>query len=177
MPNLVAPTTDLHRSWLESLQEWGEGVHQDGTGLHPDDDVRSAEGFAGWVERLRQQSDPNVPLPEGRVPAEYWWIVDGDTYLGAITLRHELNDFLLEQGGHIGYGVRPSARRRGLASWALGLVLDRAREVGLERVLITCDDDNVASARTIERHDGVLEDVRTVDGDRRVRRYWVQLAA
>lgn len=176
MPELIAPTVRLHDSWLESLEEWGTGVHQDGTGLHSDDEVESVDGFAAWVERLRQQGDPTVPLAEGRVPADYWWIVDGETYLGAITLRHELNDFLLEQGGHIGYGLRPSARRRGLATWALGEVLDRARDAGLSRVLITCDDTNVASARTIERHGGRLEDVRVVDGDRAVRRYWVDLA-
>ncbi|MGN6300054.1 MAG: GNAT family N-acetyltransferase [Angustibacter sp.] len=176
MPELIAPTVRLHSSWLESLQEWGTGVHQDGTGLHSDDEVETSEGFAAWVERLRQQGDPAVPLAEGRVPADYWWIVDGETYLGAITLRHELNDFLLEQGGHIGYGLRPSARRRGLATWALGEVLDHARDLGLSRVLITCDDTNVASARTIERHGGRLEDVRVVDGDRAVRRYWVDLA-
>lgn len=175
MPELIAPTTRLHASWLESLREWGSGAHQDGAGLHADDEVESTEGFAVWVERLRQQSDPTIPPAEGRVPADYWWIVEGDTYLGAITLRHELNDFLLEKGGHIGYGVRPSARRRGLATWALGEVLQHARQVGLARVLITCDDDNVASARTIERHGGRLEDVRVVDGDLAVRRYWVDL--
>jgi predicted acetyltransferase len=175
MPELIAPTVRLHDSWLESLQEWGSGVHQDGAGLHSDVDVESAEGFAAWVEWLCQQNDPTIPLPAGRVPTDYWWIVDGETYLGAITLRHELNDFLLEQGGHIGYGVRPAARRRGLATWALGEVLQRARQAGLRRVLITCDGGNEASARTIERHGGRLEDVRVVDGDRAVRRYWVDL--
>ena len=177
MPELVSPTAHLHSSWLESREEWGRGVHQDGTGLHAEDDVESAEGFAAWVQRLRTSNDPDVTLLEGRVPADYWWIVEDERYLGAITLRYALNDFLLEQGGHIGYGVRPSARRRGLAGWALGRVLDRARQAGLERVLITCDDDNVASARTIESRGGVLEDVRVVDGDRALRRYWVDLSA
>lgn len=92
--------------------------------------------------------------------------------LGAIALRHELNDFLREAGGHIGYGVRPSVRRRGLAGWALGQVLDRAWDRGLDRVLITCDVDNEVSRRIIESRGGVLEDVRdTVLG--RTRRYWV----
>lgn len=76
--------------------------------------------------------------------------------------------------GHIGYGVRPSARRRGLATWALGETLDRARELGLTRVLVTCDDSNVASARTIEGNGGVLEDVRTTTLGL-TRRYWIDL--
>lgn len=175
MPDLLVPTDRLRDSWLESLQEWGHGVHQDGSGLHwGEDDVDSPEGFAAWVERLRGEGDLDRPMPAGRVHADYWWIVEGDTYLGAITLRHALNDFLLEQGGHIGYGVRPSARRRGLAGWALGEVLRRVPGVGLDRVLLTCDDTNTASARTIEKNGGVLEDVRDV-GDRLVRRYWIDV--
>ncbi|MGN6129618.1 MAG: GNAT family N-acetyltransferase [Nocardioidaceae bacterium] len=160
MPELIAPTADLHASWLEPRDEWGRGVHQAGSGLHPDTDVDSSAGFAAWVADLRDQSDPTVPVAPGRVPATYWWIVDGLTYLGAITLRHELNDFLLEVGGHIGYGVRPSARRRGLASWALAQTLEQARARALPRVLVTCDDTNLASARVIARNGGALEDVR-----------------
>ncbi|MFD9133151.1 GNAT family N-acetyltransferase [Streptomyces bottropensis] len=82
--------------------------------------------------------------------------------------------FLLHRGGHIGYSIRPSARRRGLATWALGAVLPEACAPGLGRVLITCDDDNAASARTIERNGGVLEDVRTTDEGIK-RRYWITL--
>ena len=114
---LIAPTTRLYASWHEARDEWGRGVHQDGSGLRDTDDVDTAAGFAAWVERLRGEADG---AGEGRVPATYWWIVDGDRYLGAITLRHELTDFLLRAGGHIGYGIRPSARGRGLATWALG---------------------------------------------------------
>ncbi|WP_257028221.1 GNAT family N-acetyltransferase [Micromonospora purpureochromogenes] len=66
-----------------------------------------------------------------------------------IALRHELNDFLLRVGGHVGYGIRPSARRRGLATWALGRMLGEARALGLDRVLITCEVDNIASAKTM----------------------------
>ncbi|MEU7900170.1 GNAT family N-acetyltransferase [Nonomuraea sp. NPDC049152] len=82
-----------------------------------------------------------------------------------MALRHEPNDF-----GHIGYGIRPSARRRGLATWALGRILDEARLLGLDRVLITCAADNVASAKTIERQGGVLEDVRDTQHGRTGRR-------
>lgn len=101
--------------------------------------------------------------------------MDGDEVLGAIALRHDLNDFLLRAGGHIGYGIRPSARRQGLATWALGRTLDEARKRGLARVLLTCADGNIAPARTIERHGGVLKDVRQTELGRS-RRYWIELA-
>ena len=175
MIELLTPTARWHDSWLEAREEWGRGVHQAGSGLHPDDDVDSLDGFIRWLDRLRREGDPST-VPEGRVPATYWWLVDDDAYLGTIALRHRLNDFLLDAGGHIGYGVRPSARRRGLAGWAVARVLERARAMGLERVLITCSDDNVASARTIERNGGVLEDVRDTELGR-TRRYWVDLEA
>lgn len=172
MPQLIAPTTPLHDSWLASRDEWGRGVHQDGAGLGPDDDVDRPEGFSAWAQRLRQQSDTSTPIEESRVHATYWWIVEHGTYLGAISLRHTLNDFLLHTGGHIGYGVRPTARRRGLATWALRAVLPEARSLGLTRLLVTCQDNNLGSARTIENNGGVLEGVRDTDLGR-TRRYWI----
>ena len=176
MPELIAPTERLRTSWLTARDEWHPGAHQDGAGLHlaPDDDVDTPENFSAWVDRLRRQSDGSVPVGAGRVHATYYWVVEGDTYLGAIDLRHYLNAVLLELGGHIGYSVRPSARRRGLAAWALGAVLPQARVLGLNRVLITCDVDNTGSARTIERNGGVLEDVRTTEAGVK-RRYWITL--
>ncbi|MGW7331674.1 GNAT family N-acetyltransferase [Streptomyces sp. NPDC054840] len=175
MPELIAPSTHLHTSWLAARREWGlDDAHMDGGGLGSDDEVDTPEGFAAWVERLRRCSDRTLPVDHGRVHATYWWIAEGDTYLGAIDLRHYLNGFLLDAGGHIGYSVRPSARRRGLATWALGAVLHEARVLGMDRVLLTCDPDNEASVRTIEGNGGVLEDVReTLIGPKR--RYWIDL--
>jgi len=174
MPELIEPTVDLRDSWMESSDEWGS-ASQDGAGLHEaTDDVSTADGFAAWVERLRLQSDESFEIAPDRVHATYWWIVEDGNYLGAITLRHALTDRLLEGGGHIGYGVRPSARGRGLAAWALGQVAEIARARGMDRVLITCDEDNKASAKTIERNGGVLEDIRqTWLGT--TRRYWIAL--
>jgi predicted acetyltransferase len=174
MPDLIAPTTRLRESWLAARNEWGHDAHQPGSGLHSDDDVDSPQGFARWVIRLQREADPAIPPGAGRVHATYWWIAEGDSYLGAITLRHALNDFLLRAGGHIGYSVRPSARRRGIATWALRSVLAEARDLGLRRVLVTCDDTNLASARTIENAGGVLEDVRDTELGR-TRRYWITL--
>ncbi|MBN6057520.1 GNAT family N-acetyltransferase, partial [Nonomuraea sp. RK-328] len=176
MAELIAPTARLHPAWLAARDEWPPGAHQDGAGLRliADDELDSPEGFASWVEQLHQQADRSMPVEDGRVHATHWWIVDGETYLGAIDLRHYLNAFLLDVGGHIGYSIRPSARRRGLATWALGAVLRKAPALGLDRVLVTCDDDNVGSARTIEGNGGVLEDVRTTEIGVK-RRYWIAL--
>ncbi|MEY9966070.1 putative acetyltransferase [Streptacidiphilus sp. MAP12-16] len=177
MPELIAPTARLHPVWLEARDEWGPGVHEDGFGLQPSDEVDSPAGFAAWVARLAGESDPRKPLEAGRVRCTYRWIVEGDRVLGGIALRHELNDFVLRVG-HIGYGIRPSSRRRGLAAWALGRMLDEARALGLERVLIICEVDSIASAKTIERHGGVLEDVLEGVQDTglgTVRRYWIKL--
>ncbi|MEU4243468.1 GNAT family N-acetyltransferase [Actinoplanes sp. NPDC026619] len=170
MPELIIPTSRLQASWLEARDEWPPGAHQDGTGLRlaPNGGLDKPEAFAEWVDLLRRQSDRSVAVGDGRVQATHWWIVEDDTYLGAIDLRHYLNALLLDIGGHVGYSIRPSARRRGLATWALGAVLPEARALGLDRLLLTCDDDNVASARSIERNGGVLEDVRHAK-----RRYWI----
>jgi predicted acetyltransferase len=174
MLELISPTVALRPSWLAARDEWDSGAQQPGSGLHPDDDVNSEAGFAAWVRRLTDAANPEITPAKGRVHADYWWIVDGQTYLGAITLRHGLNDFLLRAGGHIGYGLRPSARGHGLAAWALCSILPRAQQLGLGRILVTCDDANPASARTIEKAGGVLEDVRDTELGL-TRRYWITL--
>ena len=171
MPELITPDAQLQKSWLESAAEWGAET-QHGSGVTEDHDLQSTDGFASWVAYLQAQSDDSAELPTGRVHGTYWWIVEDGEYLGSITLRHTLNDKLLDGGGHIGYGVRPSARGRGLAAWALAEVVKRAGERGLERVMVSCDVGNVASAKTIERAGGVLEDIReTWLGP--TRRYWI----
>lgn len=169
MPELIAPATRLHAAWLQAHNEWGPGLHEDGFGLQPSDEVDSPAGFAAWVNRLAEQSEPAKPLEPGRVHCTYRWIVEGDRVLGGIALRHESTAF-----GHIGYGIRPSARRRGLAAWALGQMLGEARLLGLDRVLIICEAHNIASARTIEHNGGVLEDVRDTELGA-VRRYWIKI--
>jgi predicted acetyltransferase len=178
MLELIAPTVRLHAAWLEAHEEWGPGLHEDGFGLRPSDEVASPTGFADWVARLVAQEDTATPAEAGRVHCTYRWIVESGRVLGAIALRHEFSDFV-RQAGHIGYGIRPSARRRGLAAWALGEMLGAARGLGLDRVLIVCEAGNVASARTIEGHGAIpeensLEEIReTSHGS--FRRYWIML--
>lgn len=171
MPELTVPATRLHAAWLEAHAEWGPGLHEDGFGLRPSDEVESPGGFAAWVASLTDASTPET-VAAGR-GCTYRWIVEGDRVHGGIALRHGPNDEV-RQFGHVGYGIRPSSRQRGLATWALGQILDEARALGLDQVLIVCEVDNLASVKTIERQGGVFEEVRdTEDGP--VRRYWIKL--
>ncbi|WP_406087543.1 GNAT family N-acetyltransferase [Streptomyces virginiae] len=169
MPELIAPTTRLHSAWLEARTEWGPGLHEDGFGLEPADEVDSPDGFATWVARLADGSGPKA-AGTGR-GCTYRWIVEGDRVLGGIALRHGLDDQVL-RFGHIGYGIRPSSRRRGLATWALGRMLTEAWALGLDRVLMVCEVDNLASVKTIERHGGLLEGVEDTEHGP-ARRYWI----
>jgi predicted acetyltransferase len=173
MPELIAPDVRLHAAWLDARADWGPGVHEDGFGLRPSDEVDSPAGFAAWVARLAAQEDTSQPPEPGRVHCTYRWIMADGQVLGGIALRHEFSDFVWRTG-HVGYGIRPSARRRGLATWALGQMLGEARTLGLDRVLIVCEAGNVASAKTIERQGGVLEEVRATELGT-VRRYWITL--
>ena len=174
MAELIAPDARLHAAWLQAHAEWGPGLHEDGFGLRPSDEVDTAAGFAAWVARLTAQEDTAKPVEAGRVHCTYRWIVADGQVLGAIALRHEFSDFV-HRAGHIGYGIRPSARRRGLATWALDQMLGEARAIGLDRVLIVCEPGNIASAKTIEHHGGILEETEETEETGAGRRYWITL--
>jgi predicted acetyltransferase len=111
------------------------------------------------------------PVPQTNL----WGIVEG-RYAGRISIRHQLNDALRVMGGHVGYDTVPEFRRRGVGTEMLALALPIARSLGLERVLLTCDDTNLASIRIIERNGGVLERKAQIAEDRPLKRYyWIAL--
>lgn len=124
----------------------------------------------GWEE-----SETEVMRERGLVPATLYFMIDeNDVIVSAIHLRHELNDYLLKHGGHLGYGVKPSLRQKGYATIMLNKMLEELKTKGYDRILITCDDDNIGSAKTIESNGGCLEN-KIVDNDVLVRRYWIDL--
>lgn len=174
---LIRPTTALFDSWAEVVAEFG-GVHIDGSGMTAPvaPDHATLDALIAKAELL---ADTTAELPDGSVHNDLYWIVDDGEFIGFLSFRHELNEWLREAGGHIGYAVRPSRRRQGYAAAALRLALQRAREIGLDRVLITCDDGNIASYRTIEGAGGVLQDVsdQSERGHALLRRYWVETPA
>jgi len=167
MTELVTPDVRWHAAWAESMLEFGD-EYPHGSGVGDPAPTYDEQGCAAFVEYLLA-CEKEPPRPDW-VRCTFFWIAEGDEVIGSIAVRHELNAWLLEEGGHIGYSIRPSRRRRGHASRALALALDQARGLDLERVLVTCDLDNDASRRTIERNGGLLEDVRAGK-----RRYWIAL--
>ena len=95
--------------------------------------------------------------------------------VGTINIRYKLNDYLLRIGGHIGYGIRPSERCKGYATKMLALALEKCRELGIDKALVTCDKDNLGSAKTIINNGGVLENEYTESDGNIVQRYWIIL--
>jgi len=116
-------------------------------------------------------------LLPGMVPqTSYWLVLDGTTIVAASWLRHRITPTLAIEGGHIGYTVRPRFRRRGFGTRICAETLERARDLGIDRALITCDTDNVGSARIIEKNGGVFDGENPSPRSRNpVSRYWVEL--
>jgi predicted acetyltransferase len=153
-----------------------ESLHVNGSGLWHLPETEQWDLTEAGCRRLIDVLEAAAAEPENPrlVPCHFYWVTDGDEddvqeeVIGFLALRTRLNDWLFNEGGHIGYSIRPSRRRQGHATRALGLGVARAVELGIDRVLVTCDEDNVPSARTIERNGGAYEDSRNGK-----RRYWI----
>jgi predicted acetyltransferase len=169
MPFLSEPSMLYKETYLEAMREF----HAEGRNLEFDyHDLTTNFRFylQGWYDRKAH------PRP-GRVAESTFWLIEDDRFIGRISIRHHLNDSLMQFGGHIGYEIRPTKRRQGYGTTMLGLGLEKAREVPIHRALVTCDDTNTASARIIEANGGVLENVILLAGyPVPVRRYWIDLS-
>jgi predicted acetyltransferase len=130
--------------------------------------------FRRYLEVLAEQ-ERGENLPANHVPSTFLFAFAGTSIVGRVSIRHALNPYLERVGGHIGYVVVPEYRRQGYATAILRQSLQIARQtLGLRRVLVTCDDDNVGSIKTIEKNGGVLESiVAGTEGDAPKRRYWI----
>lgn len=136
-----------------------------------------ANSIEDWLDQVEKNRHWDT-VQEGWMPAEQYIAVDTktNTIVGMLNFRKKLNDYLLNYIGHIGYSIVPSKRRQGLGTLMLKLALKEAKNLGLDKVLITCTDDNIASAGVIENNGGVLEDKRVDPGDMKLtRRYWITL--
>ncbi len=129
----------------------------------------------GYLQMLAADDAGTTP---GHVRMTSYWAMEAGLMIGSIRLRYTLTPALRQVGGNIGYDVRPSRRNQGYATRMLALTLMRAREAGLDGVLLTCDVDNIASARVIEKNGGVLQFQGTVEGyGEPIAHYWIQLTS
>ncbi len=131
--------------------------------------------FARYLQILDEQRC-GINLPQGFVPSTFLFAFVGDRIVGRVSIRHELNEALARLGGHIGYIVLPAFRRRGYATEILRKAIAIARaDLGIERLLVTCDDDNIGSMKVIEKNGGQLES--TIENPKAgvpKRRYWIE---
>ena len=128
-----------------------------------------------WLEELKKRSCEDT-VPKGLVPSStYLAVSEKDNYIvGMIDIRHYLNEYLTQVGGNIGYGVRKTERNKGYAKQMLKLALEKCKELKIKKVLITCDEDNIASEKVILSANAKLEDIRNVDGENK-KRFWIDL--
>ena len=182
MPRLELPGSHVHTSFLAAMAEFqaeGRGGADDHSmvggeirGFSEIWDTR--EGFAKYVSHLSAQAEPTAEQRATTVPATTYWWVEGHEYLGRIAVRHELNDALRGIGGHIGYDVRPTARRRGHATAMLHEALTVCSALGISEALVTCAAENAASRKVIEHNGGVL-DPKNARED--LHRFWIDVEA
>ncbi len=179
MPGFIAPGSQVRLSFVAAMEEFraeGRGTDADlsmiGQGIRDHrGEWGDPERFAEYTRLLRDEARADAARPPGHVPCTTLWWVDGTEFIGRLAIRHRLTQHLLDVGGHIGYDVRPAARRRGHATVMLRCALPVARSLGIDQALLTCDVGNVALRKVIEANGGRLEDERSGK-----LRFWVPTA-
>ncbi|WP_228266152.1 GNAT family N-acetyltransferase [Microlunatus elymi] len=155
MADLVPADVRFHRSFIEAAREEPGAASYLFTG--DESTLADPDVFADYVAMLRADELETSPRPDLYVPGTNLWWVEGDRFIGRLAIRHRLNERLRTGGGHIGYWIRPSERRRGHAGAAFRAALPRAHRLGIDPALVSCDADNVGSRKIIESTGGVFE--------------------
>ncbi|MBP5269642.1 MAG: GNAT family N-acetyltransferase [Clostridia bacterium] len=170
---LIKLTKEYEKQLGEMIDEWKADQELNHTNRSPWAIFRNDyHDFDFYLENLEAKEEA-----DGRVPDSVFFLLDTerDRLLGAVNIRHYLNEKLFREGGHIGDGIRPSERRKGYATEMIRLALIECRKLGIAKVLMTCDRDNIASAKSIVKNGGILEN-EFVNSDGVIeQRYWIFL--
>lgn len=170
---LVKLTHEYKSQLIDMLDEWSADIEKNHTNHSPWMIFRNDwHDFDYYLENLEIKQE----TPDGRVPDTTLFCLDVDRniFVGAVNIRHYLNEGLLATGGHIGDGIRPSERRKGYATAMVALALKECKKLGIDRVLMCCDKNNIGSKKSIANNGGVLEN--EIPYDKGIcQRYWIQL--
>lgn len=170
---LVKLTPEYKNQLFDMLSEWKKDIEINHTDSSPYMIFRNDyHDFDYYLENLEIKEE----TPEGRVPDTTLFCLDKDKniFVGAVNIRHYLNEGLLATGGHIGDGIRPSERRKGYGTAMLALALEECKKLGIQKVLVTCNKDNIGSAKCIQKNGGILEN-EVPEDDHLTQRYWINL--
>lgn len=170
---LIKGSLQYKNQIVEMLKEWKAYNDTHNTNSSPRTIFKNDyQDYDYYLQHLELSAPEN-----GLVPDSTFFCFDEDRnrMVGAVNIRHYLNEYLLNYGGHIGDGIRPSERRKGYATQMIGLALEECRKLGIDNVLVVCDKDNVGSAKSIIRNGGILEN-EVLKDDTVLQRYWITLS-
>ncbi len=168
---LIEPTLELERAYRDYLREFIEAGEEKNMYHRPEETA----DVAACIRKLQDHAR-GVNLPQDQVPySAYWALSEAGELVGEIEIRPRLTPAFEDMGGHIGFSVRPGQRRKGYATQMLAMMLEKARVMGLRRVLLTCDRANIGSARTIQKNGGKLFSESVAWNGQLALRYWIDL--
>lgn len=167
---LIKPNGDYEKEYFEMISDWRiNDEHHIPWFINLD-----TTNFRAMVEKLEGFSK-GIGVEDGFVENSTYWLINSDPkVIGAINIRHSLNDFFLNYGGQVGYGVRPSERRKGYAKEMLRMGLQICRNMGFEKTLLCCNANNTASVKTITGNGGILDSEGIFNGET-ILRFWLPL--
>lgn len=179
---LVIPDKKYKDSYIEALKD---GFYLGSQSPMSDETIVAIENdFEGYLaKKVLKPYDSTPKLRDdgnyySNAPQISYWLIDDGKFIGAFNLRTELNAFLMYVGGNVGYGIAPKYRRKGYATKGLELLISKARDLGMTKLLIAAREDNIGSWKTIEKNGGVLENIITLpwetDGQKH-KRYWIEI--
>jgi predicted acetyltransferase len=166
---LIFPSTEHKQAALDYRQEHFDSGEET---IHGSASFFHAESYESWLEKITLQQ--TVALL-GKVTSSVYFVMENSGIIGTVSIRHYLNDSLKMAGGHIGYGIRPCERRKGYGTKMLALALEECRKLGLEKVLITCDKENIGSAKVITKNGGIFEREVIEENGNILLHFWISL--
>lgn len=170
---LVIPSIKYKDSFIQAVKEYQTTDADDRKDIFALKVEELEKDFPLYISNLLSESE-GKNLPEGYVPQTTYWLIDNGKFIGRVSIRHTLSDFLLKEGGHIGYDIRPTERNKGYGKNILELVLPKAKQLGIDKVLLTCNETNTASKKIIEANGGVFENALDMgEGKPKKLRYWI----